>query len=539
MSAIELHHGIKMLYWNCNGIGADWDGNTSRKFQLICAAGKYDIIALVETHLRDPPHTLPGEAWVFSEPVGMDSHAGAALWIGPRLRAAVREIGREGARLAWARLQTGRGYVVVTAHYVAHMFRTQPSREDCYRVMEIFLRDKVRPADRLIYALDANSRMRRGNPPITGAYCTHERSDEGGVRLEGICAAAGLCAASTMFKPEKGDWSEGGGAVTFIPRDSTKQGAQIDYVLVKQRFLSDVQNSKVRWEFSIRHAKKFDHGAIEVQLKLTVKRARSGPAARDVSLLRSNPAVAKAFDDHLAQGLKDRGLDMAQLVTQCHPVISVRAQRYEKSDREPSAAEVKACAGEYAQCEAGHWRKIAKRWAKTVKRAIKRGAKLVGEEDRMSLDQFRALAAKMRALQATAPKERGKTPSAELKRLESALWEELNRPTTTEHLRLATDGSHSKGKEARWGVAVWEGEGPVMDLYGPVIVEGSASARAHAQSRDMLSSEMSMGAKGHSNNTGEIQAACEGLLELLHREPGPTVWMFDSEMTADVASSET
>ena len=82
---------------------------------------------------------------------------------------------------------------------------------------------------------------------------------------------------------------------------------------------------------------------------------------------------------------------------------------------------------------------------------------------------------------------------------------------------------------------MWEGEGPVTDLFGPVITEGSESARAHAQARCMLSSGLSLGARGHSNNSGEIQAACEGFIELLHREPAPVVWIYDSELAADVA----
>ena len=96
---IALEHKITMLYWNADGLGGDWDGKTSRKFELLRACGKYDLIGIAESHLGATPDTLPGDEWIFSEPVGTDSHAGAALWIGPRLRAAVREIGREGTRL--------------------------------------------------------------------------------------------------------------------------------------------------------------------------------------------------------------------------------------------------------------------------------------------------------------------------------------------------------------------------------------------------------------------------------------------------------
>jgi ribonuclease HI len=71
---------------------------------------------------------------------------------------------------------------------------------------------------------------------------------------------------------------------------------------------------------------------------------------------------------------------------------------------------------------------------------------------------------------------------------------------------------------------VWEGEGGIEDrleLFGPVILD--------PKNRYFL------GALQHSNNTGEIQAACEGLIECLLREPQSVLWWYDSELTANVA----
>ena len=108
MDKIELHHDINMLYWNCCGLGEDWDGSTSRKFEQLRASGDFDLIFLVETHLGSTVATLPGDEWCFSAPTGTDTHSGAAIWIGPRLRVAAREFGREGSRVAWVRFATNR-----------------------------------------------------------------------------------------------------------------------------------------------------------------------------------------------------------------------------------------------------------------------------------------------------------------------------------------------------------------------------------------------------------------------------------------------
>ena len=44
-----------------------------------------------------------------------------------------------------------------------------------------------------------------------------------------------------------------------------------------------------------------------------------------------------------------------------------------------------------------------------------------------------------------------------------------------------------------------------------------------------------LGALHHTNNTGELTAAAEAFIDCLHREPQPTVWKYDSELTASTA----
>ena len=98
-----LHHHARPLcvtYWNCNGIGGDWDGQTSGKLQDLQRAGAFDAILLVETHLRKIP---VGPEWITSAPTSPgDKSAGVLIWLGPRLRNAQIESGYVGARLAWA-----------------------------------------------------------------------------------------------------------------------------------------------------------------------------------------------------------------------------------------------------------------------------------------------------------------------------------------------------------------------------------------------------------------------------------------------------
>ena len=55
------------MYWNCNGMGSDWDGHTSRKFRLLQQSGHYDAILLAETHISRC--TPEGPEWIVSAPV--------------------------------------------------------------------------------------------------------------------------------------------------------------------------------------------------------------------------------------------------------------------------------------------------------------------------------------------------------------------------------------------------------------------------------------------------------------------------------------
>ena len=137
-----LHHHARPLcvtYLNCNGMGVDWDGQTSGKLQDLQRAGTFDAILLVETHLRKIP---VGPEWITTAPTPPgDKSAWALIWLGHRLRrlSAQIESGCIGARPAWTRVRTYARPLLIVAHYVAHFQQTRPSRDDCFDDMEQFL----------------------------------------------------------------------------------------------------------------------------------------------------------------------------------------------------------------------------------------------------------------------------------------------------------------------------------------------------------------------------------------------------------------
>jgi hypothetical protein len=423
MAAINLRDDLSVLYWNCCGLGADWDGSSSRKFELLRAGDMYDLIILVETHLAVVADTLPGDEWVFSAPVGTDSSSGVALWVGPRLRSAVRDQGRVGSRVAWIKIETDRGSTFFVGQYIAHMGRSNPSREDCFKVMEKFLRDKVKDQDRLFLALDANSRVSRDNPPVTGHFSVHQFSDDGGVRLHEICSTAGLCAASTFFRPAK---SKRGTTVTFIPRGRSegKKGAQIDFLLVKQRYLSDVNQCRVIWDHSIRHGQRFDHGAIVFSLRLKVKRARSRIPVVDTRPLKEDPVLAAQFDRALNKNLLDKGIDLKCLVPQIRSAAVKSMPRFGPEQRFSDPQITRVLADEFVQLDHAHWGKIAKEALRKVGKLIKNGACAQGQKQKLNLPEYQAIAVRLIALQQSAPKKAKYTHTkTKLKRFEN--WKGL------------------------------------------------------------------------------------------------------------------
>ena len=134
-------------------------------------------------------------------------------------------------------------------------------------------------------------------------------------------------------------------------------------------------------------------------------------------------------------------------------------------------------------------------------------------DERMTVREYKDVTARLLALLATAPKKNKKGPGmvAKLKRVKNALWEAIQRPVADELTRIATDGSHTLGSSdlAGWGAAVWfkESEEEYDELFGPVISDFKVLD-------PNLTNKFYLGALQHSNNTGEVTAACEALLHI-------------------------
>ena len=112
----------------------------------------------------------------------------------------------------------------------------------------------------------------------------------------------------------------------------------------------------------------------------------------------------------------------------------------------------------------------------------------------------------------------------------SELLRDPSRPPVRESLDFYTDGSHTAGKPARLGVAIiqkqkrhFPGNG---NMFSRQHFNGIPPALEDRYSHVGLEADstLSLGAKHDSNNSGEIQAACEAMLEVVHRPPTSTVW---------------
>ena len=101
--------------------------------------------------------------------------------------------------------------------------------------------------DRLVYAVDTNSRIRRSIPRVTGAYSMYAHNCHGGDRLQELCENHALCIATTRFKPkrakkrERGRGNDQGNAI-FRPRNKLAKYSQIDHILVSEYLFKNIQN---------------------------------------------------------------------------------------------------------------------------------------------------------------------------------------------------------------------------------------------------------------------------------------------------------
>ena len=340
------------MYWNCNGMGSDWDGRTCRKLQQLQQSGPCEAILLVETHLKLMP---VGPEWVASAPVAPgDRSAGALIWLGPRLRNAMIDSGHTGSRLAWVRIRTdAKTPLLLVAHYIAHFQRTRPSRDDCFDTMEYFLSRIYKQGERILYCTDANSRIRRGIPGVTGRYSMYSHNCHGGDRLQSACEAHGLYVISTQFNPR--NQKKRIGSATFRPRDQSRPLSQIDYIMVAKRYMADIRGCHTRWDNSIRFTHRYDHAriVIKMRIKLRAPTPRREPEP-DMRLLRDSSPLREQFDAVLSRKLSaKRAFSDVSL-----PPPALNAKRQSIHPPELQRATVRTLLQEYAQLTEKTWREV-------------------------------------------------------------------------------------------------------------------------------------------------------------------------------------
>jgi hypothetical protein len=141
---------------------------------------------------------------------------------------------------------------------------------------------------------DFNCKLPRGVTGLTGKYSIHPRADGGGKRLMEIMQAANLSAASTYHCPPQ---SAPLGQATYRPKLKTSSPAQLDYVLVSNRWLSSIRSCKVEWRHSIhRFGHLFDHGMVCCELNLKIKAKTHRPPGLNRDWL-ADEVNAPAFDE--------------------------------------------------------------------------------------------------------------------------------------------------------------------------------------------------------------------------------------------------
>jgi len=182
----------------------------------------------------------------------------------------------EGSRIVWVRIRGDPHDLVIIGVYIPHHARSEPSRSETLEEVRALAKALCSKNDCLIIMGDFNSRMARGIQGVTGKYLMHKTADRGGEIMQDMCTDLGLFAASTRFCPGKAPL----GSATYMSVKYEKP-SQIDYILVSNRWLSGVQDSKVEWRHSLHRwgkGRKFDHGLVKIQFRFRIRKRQIQPS---------------------------------------------------------------------------------------------------------------------------------------------------------------------------------------------------------------------------------------------------------------------
>jgi hypothetical protein len=132
------------------------------------------------------------------------------------------------------------------------------------------------------------------NDGVVGQFCVQKVANSAGKQLLQFMRHNQLTAANTLFRPRRHRRCRRNryahpGNVTYRPRGG-KNGcdAQIDYVLVSQRWKSSVETCYVRWgpSLQLQAGNREDHGAVMMRWKQRVRCPQKSPPKPDLKALK-------------------------------------------------------------------------------------------------------------------------------------------------------------------------------------------------------------------------------------------------------------
>ena len=281
---------LKLGAWNCWGLSAE-------RLDYIVGSqdGKhpglgFDAVAVSEGHGGEQKLS---DAWgdsgrIFTggPTVKGDEASGVSWLLSARMAKAVTQSGRPRpgkceSHIVWIRAETDVAPLYLVNTYVPHAGRSNPSCDDVLDELELIL--QTFPTSAIVVVCgDLNGRLGRSydwgkpdgekvNGGVTGPWSVHDSDNEQGAKIRRLCEERDLVASSTFFKPRR----KYGGAGTFKPigKKSHLAVANLDYLLVSQRWQRCVISCRVKWapsehRWSSKNGVRKDHGLLEARMRL-------------------------------------------------------------------------------------------------------------------------------------------------------------------------------------------------------------------------------------------------------------------------------
>jgi hypothetical protein len=210
--------------------------------------------------------------------------------------------GSRGSRLVWVRLKAQFCNLFIVSAYIPYRSKeTKPHQQDTLDELQALLVSEASKGDCIFVMGDFNARLARSIKNITGKFCMHSKPDEGGERLTEIMQAANLVDVASHFCPKR---NAPLGQATYRPKSKTHGPAQIDHILMSQKWLSSIRKSRVEWKHSlVRFGHLWDHGMVTADLQLRISKTKPREPQPDRGWL-DDESNGPAFDEAYTQAKK-------------------------------------------------------------------------------------------------------------------------------------------------------------------------------------------------------------------------------------------